>query len=152
VVMSIQAYAAREATRHCTGPGIQPRTAHRPLHSICNMVLASFSCRGRHNSNFGALVGAALCTLPEPDQQAAIQAEVESGSWAHYVHAHPDQIYSSYCSLDCFFSNLRLIVLTAAFSHFAYNTVLDHLGGRLPMDDWEELEQVGTKQCEGNKP
>lgn len=95
-------------------------------------------------------MGAALCTLPEPDQQVAIQAEVESGTWAHYVHAHPEQIYSSYCGLDRFFYNLRLVVLTAAYSHFAYCTVLDHLGGRLPMGDWEELEQVGTKQVEGN--
>jgi len=135
---------------HCTALGSQPQWHIALYIPICKLLLASLSCRGLDNGNYGALVEAALCTLPEPDQQAVMQAEVECSSWAQYVHAHPGQSYGDHCSLDRFFTNLRVVILTAAFSHFAFCTVLDHLAGRLPMDDWEELEQVGTKQSKGN--
>jgi hypothetical protein len=68
--------------------------------------------------------------------------KLELESWPLYVHAHPGSDPIPFCPIGQLIVQLRRITLTAAFSRCAYSTMMDHLGGRLPMDDWTLLEQV----------
>lgn len=86
---------------------------------------------------------AALSTLAAADQQDVTQAQLEYKSWVLYAHAQPlpDPHNSGRHLID----QLRRMTLTAAFSHFAYSTMMDHLSGQLPLDDWDTVRLVRTR-------
>lgn len=81
--------------------------------------------------------------LPAADQAALRQAEAALMLWPKHVHAYGADALSLLPSVDRLVSDLRIIPLTAVFSHSAYVTVMDHVSGRLPLHDWEPVRQVG---------
>lgn len=106
--------------------------------------------RSHMNTAYCALLEGASATLPAADQAAVRQAEVALMLWPMHVHAYPTAPFALLPSWDVLVADMRLIPLSAAFSHSAYVTVMDHVSGRLPLHDWEPVTQVGAVSCCGS--
>jgi hypothetical protein len=90
----------------------------------------------------GALQVAVLATLPAIDQQEMCAAELETNRWWSQVHSYPFHSTAKWNYLGSMVPELRLAFYSAGFSQNAHTTMMEHLGGSRPLDNWEPLQQV----------
>jgi hypothetical protein len=100
-------------------------------------------CRSASNAGFfSTIVPAALATLPAADQQEVYAAELEMNSWRSYVHSFPSDTSGVWRTLGALVGELRLAFYTAGFSQIAHTTMMEHLNGSRPLEDWSPVVQV----------
>jgi hypothetical protein len=102
-------------------------------------------CRGGGSGSYaGALLFAALGTLPATDQEELYAAELDMNRWRSNVHSYPSDTSSMWIRMGGIASELRLAFYTAGFSQNAHTTVMEHLSGTRPLENWDPMKQV---QC-----
>lgn len=100
-------------------------------------------CSGNSNGQLVAdLLGGVLATLPADDLQEVFAAELDINSWNSFVHTYPFKASEVGLTVGALINELRVAIYSAGFSLIAQKTIMEHLAGSRPLDDWEPLREV----------
>jgi hypothetical protein len=126
-------------------PRTLPDAAFRAWVAADTLLVSDFHCprRGALNCLYDELIKPALAMLGDADKSAVLQAEFQFATWPCHMYSHPDDLTGRRTVADLI-TDLRMTLMAASLSIAAYLTVMAHLGGSLPLHDWNNFMLVST--------
>lgn len=109
---------------------------------LLSQELRFLCCRGDSLPALTDAIQAALGTLPDSDQPAVASAYLALQECRFKMHSNLNAVAGVFLSLGGLVEPLRVSCLSAFISLITHETLLEHLAGTRPLNDWTPLEQV----------